>query len=160
VQLIGFVVAGGIYLFFMDQIVRSMFPPVGMAMLETMPRLFHQLGWPYLKLCRTYLSVNLLHDINNNIVVKLGDSWSEFCSFVSSHTRQHSLSIFPLQSTINSLQYSFFVNIPFIWNRIPFNLLSMTDWNAFSCAVKCFWCYVTCFWCVYVSVLVVFYIFL
>ena len=56
------------------------------------------LGWPSLKLRRDYLSVNLLYDIiNSKIAIKLSD----FCSFVSSQTRQHSLSIFPLQTTIN-----------------------------------------------------------
>ena len=68
----------------------------------------NQLGWPLLKLRRDYLSVNLLYDIINNIItVKLTD----FCSFVSSCTRQHSLSILPLQSTINALRYSFFGNM-------------------------------------------------
>jgi len=53
-------------------------------------------------------------------------------------------------------------SLAFIWNKIPFNLLSMTDRNAFHRAVKCYFflCYVTCFWCVYVSVLIVFCIFL
>ena len=60
---------------------------------------------------------------------------------------------FPLQSTINSLRYFVFGNIPFICNKIPFKVLSMTDRNPFRQAVKCyfFWCYVTCFWWVYVS---------
>ena len=80
----------------------------------------NQLGWPLLKLRRDYLSVNLLYDIINNIItVKLTD----FCSFVSSCTRQHSLSIFPLQSTINTLRYSFFGNISFIWNKVPFIII-------------------------------------
>jgi len=79
--------------FFMDQIVRSMFTPVGMA-IYTLP--IFQLIY-YMILLTTKLQVKL----------------SDFCSFVSSHTRQHSLSIFPLQSTINSLQYSFFQKYTF-----------------------------------------------
>ena len=113
----------------------SRWDPSAYSWTKSSNQCLHQLRWPCLKLRRAYLSVNLLHDIiNNKIAVKLSD----FCSFVSSHTRQHSLSIFPLQSTINSLRYSFFGNIPFIWNKIPFNLLSMTDRNAFRRAVKCY----------------------
>ena len=92
------------------------------------------LGWPSLrKVRRDYLSVNLLYDIINS---KITFKFSDFCSFVSSQTRQHSLSIFPLQTTVNSLRHSFFGNVPFIWNKIPFKILSLTDSNAFRRAVK------------------------
>ena len=79
-----------------------------------------QLRWPSLKSRHDYLSVNLLYDIINN---KIAVKFSDFCSFVSSCTRRHSLSILPLQSTINALRYSFFGNTPFIWNNIPFDTL-------------------------------------
>jgi len=92
----------------------------------------HQLGWPSLGLRREYLLVNLLDDIiHNKIAIKLSD----FCSFVSSCTRQHPLSIFPLQSTINCLRYSFFGNISFIWNKIPCEVLSIKKRVAFRRAV-------------------------
>ena len=63
-----------------------------------------QLRWPSLKSRRGYLSVNLLYDIINN---KIAVKFSDFCSFMSSSMRRHSLSILPLQSTINALRYSF-----------------------------------------------------
>ena len=92
-----------------------------------------QLEWPSLKLC--FLSVNKLYDIiSNEITIKISD----FCSFVTSCTRQHSLSIFSLQSTINSLQQLFFGSIPFKWNKIPFSILSLSNRNAFRRAVKCY----------------------
>ena len=92
-----------------------------------------QLRWPSLKSRRDYLSVNLLYDIiNNRIAVKFND----FCSFVTSCTRRHSLSILPLQSTINALRYSCFGNTPFIWNNIPFDILSSSNCTAFRHAVK------------------------
>ena len=62
------------------------------------------LGWPALKAHRDYLSVSLLHDIiHDNIAV----NFSDFCSFVTSCTRQHSLAIAPVQSIINSFRYFF-----------------------------------------------------
>ena len=74
------------------------------------------------------------------LIAKLPSSLVTFqCSFVSSQTRQHSLSIFPLQTTINSLRYSFFGNVPLIWNKIPFEILSLTDHNAFHRAVNSFY---------------------
>ena len=107
------------------------------------------LGWPSLKLRRGYLSVNLLYDIiiNSKIAIK----FSDFCSFVSSQTRQHFLSIFPLQTTINSLCYSFFGNVPFIWNKIPFKILSLADRNAFHRAVKPLFLVLCGLFCVKVS---------
>ena len=74
------------------------------------------------------------------LIAKLPSSSVTFqCSFVSSQTRQHSLSIFPLQTTIKSLRYSFFGNVPFIWNKIQFEILSLTDRNAFHRAVNTFY---------------------
>ena len=80
-----------------------------------------ELGWPLLSTRHNYLSVRLLHDImHNRYFVK----FSEFCTFVSSCTRRHSLAIVPSRSTINAFRYSFFVNVPFIWNTMPHNILS------------------------------------
>ena len=92
-----------------------------------------QLRWPSLKSRRDYLSVNLLYDIINN---KIAVKFSDFCSFVSSCMKRHSLSILPLQSTINALRYSFLGNTPFIWNNIPFDILSSSNRTAFRHAVK------------------------
>ena len=58
--------------------------------------------------------------------------FSDFCTFVSSCTRRHSLAIVPssYRSTINAFHYSFFVNVPFIrkifklWIRAPMPVLS------------------------------------
>ena len=64
----------------------------------------------------------------------------QFCSFVSSCTRQHSLSIFPLQSTINALRCLFHLY------GTKFHL-ALHDHNTFCCAVKrgFFWCCIICF---------------
>jgi len=92
-----------------------------------------ELGWPSLKSRRDYLSVSLLYDIIHN---KVAINLNNFCSFVSSCTRHHSLCIVPLQTTINSFRFSFFGNTPFIWNKIPFNILSLSNCDAFRHAVK------------------------
>ena len=98
------------------------------------------LGWPSLILRHDYLSVNLLYDINSKIAIKFSDF-----SLYPLKTRQYSLSIFPLQTTINSLRYSFFGDVPFIWNKIPFEILSLTDHNPFHCAVKLYFFGTVCF---------------
>ena len=59
-------------------------------------------------------------------------SFSSFYDFNSSRTRQHSLCIVPLQSTINAYRYSFFVNAPFIWNSIPHCILFLTKVDTFQ----------------------------
>ena len=102
-----------------------------------------QLEWPSLKLRRDFLSVNLLYNIiSNKIVIK----FSDFCSFASSCTMQYSLSIFPLQSAINSLRYSFLAISRSYGTKSLSNILSLSNRNASHRAVKCyFWCFMICF---------------
>ena len=64
--------------------------------------------------------------------------FSDFCTFVSSCTRHHSLAIVPSRSTINAFRYSFFVNVPFIWNTIPHHILSFNNVNKFCSALRTF----------------------
>ena len=37
----------------------------------------------------------------------------------------HSLTLQTLHSTINAFRYSFYVNAPFVWNEIPYDVLSL-----------------------------------
>ena len=91
-----------------------------------------ELGWPSLKSHHDYLSVSLLYDIiHNKITVKFND----FCSFVYSCTRYHSFCIALLQSIIISFHFFVFGNTPFIWNKIPFSILSLSNRDAFCHAV-------------------------
>ena len=93
----------------------SRWVPHSLAWSKCSDTCLRELGWPLLSTRRNYLSVRLLHDImHNRYFVK----FSEFCTFVSSCTRHHSLAIVPSRSTINAFRYSFFVNVPFIWNTI------------------------------------------
>jgi len=78
----------------------------------------------------TKSSDNCLVELRWQVSSWLPLSWSdniihkrvEFCSFVSSATRRHPHSIIPLQTTINSFWFSFLGNMPFLWNKIPFNI--------------------------------------
>ena len=87
-----------------------------------------ELQWPLLSTRRNYLSVRLLYDImHHKYPIKLSD----FCTFVSSCTRRHSLAIVPSRSTINAFRYSFF-------NTIPHHILSLNNVNKFCSALRTF----------------------
>ena len=74
---------------------------------------------------RQYLSVCFLHDI---YCKRVPLSFSKYCTFnPASSTRSHCLSLLPPISTINSRRYSFFVNITFLWNSIPLNILQQNN---------------------------------
>jgi len=92
------------------------------------------LQWPSLETRRVFLCVSFLYDILHKRYSSL--SFSSFYVFNSSSTRQHSLFIVPLQSTINTYRYSFFINAPFIWNSIPHCILSLTKVDSFRRALR------------------------
>ena len=52
--------------------------------------------------------------------------------------RSHPLSIQPIQSSINSYRYSFFVNSPFLWNSIPFAILRIKQSSPFCLSLRCY----------------------
>jgi len=81
---------------------------------------FHQLEWPCLKLCHAYLS-KLLVTFAPLCPPIQGNTPSEFfrCNLQLTHSNALFLEIY-------------------IWNKIPFNLLLMTDRNTFRRAVKCY----------------------
>ena len=60
----------------------------------------HELCWPTLSSRRNYLSVSMIYDILHGRYNSL--NFSDYCSFNSSSTRAHTLSLIPLQSTIDS----------------------------------------------------------
>jgi len=51
-------------------------------------------------------------------------NFSEYYHLNKLSTHSHSLTIYPLPSSINVYRYSFFVNSIFLWNSIPFDVLS------------------------------------
>ena len=84
-----------------------------------------ELHWPTLSSRRNYLNVSMMYDILHGQYNSL--KISDYCTFNTSCTRAHSLSFLPPQSTINSHRYSFFVNTAFIWNTVPYTILTLNS---------------------------------
>ena len=51
-------------------------------------------------------------------------------------TRSHPLTLTTRTSTINAYEYSFFTNVAFIWNKIPYDILSITSPIAFKLRLR------------------------
>ena len=92
-----------------------------------------ELLWPTLLLRRQYLSIIALYDILHKLYPL---KFSDYCKLSATCTRKHALTILPTQSTINAYRYSFFVNISFLWNSIPFNTLSLSNVKEFRHSLK------------------------
>ena len=76
-----------------------------------------ELNWPALSVRREYLSLLSVHDILHG---RFSLNFTDLFSFSSSCTRSHSLSLCCKSSTI------------FLWNRISYSILSITDCNSFK----------------------------
>ena len=64
----------------------------------------------------------LLYAILNNFTpIK----FSDYFQYNELTTRSHPLTIYPISSSINGYQYSFFVNTIFLWNSITYDVLSV-----------------------------------
>ena len=88
-----------------------------------------ELTSPSLAQRRTYFIVNYLH----SILHKMNSfSFHDYFIFNSASTKSHDLMIRPIHSSINAFHFSFFVNSIFLWNRTPFNILSILRVNTFS----------------------------
>ena len=89
-----------------------------------------ELKWPSIHQCHTYFSICQVHDIFHN---RNSISFSDHFHL----SKVHPLNIRPASSTINSYRYSFFIiNSPFLWNTIPYNILTQT--NLFRSALRRF----------------------
>jgi len=79
-----------------------------------------ELFWPSLSIRRKYLSLTMIYSILHN---EVSLQFSDYFTFSSAPTRSYSLSLLCKQPSINSYQYSFFMNR---CNSIPFDILSFT----------------------------------
>ena len=92
------------------------------------------IGWPSLELRRNFSCIVMLYTIYNNLTpIK----FSEYYRLNVLSTRSHALTIYPLPSSINSYRYSFFVNSVFLWNLIPYDVLS-APWTFFKHKLRSF----------------------
>ena len=80
-----------------------------------------ELKWPTLASRRLYQSVVMLHSIMNN---QTPINFYHHFDFNTNPTRSHPLTLKSRSSSINAFRYSFFVNTPFEWNSIPYEILS------------------------------------
>lgn len=94
-----------------------------------------ELNWPTLAHRRHYYIIDYIHSMLHK---RTSLSFDDYFKLNSSSTRSHELSIQPVISTINSFRYSFFVNSVFLWNSVPFSILSTVSKYIFRCKLRSF----------------------
>jgi len=94
-----------------------------------------ELKWPPLEHRRNYYAVLMLYSILHGLSPI---SFNEHFQFNSFPTRSHPLTLMIKNSTINVCRYSFFINTPFIWNQIPYGILSKLSSLAFRQQLRLF----------------------
>ena len=67
-------------------------------------------------------------------------SFFDYFQFNISSTKSHPVTLVCKQSVVNAYRYSFFVNLIFIWNRLPFSIVSVSSRNIFRSSVYNFLC--------------------
>ena len=86
------------------------------------PLLGSQISHQLLSCCQTFKIIHNLDCLNFN----------DYLCFNQSSTRSHSLTLRCTRSRINSFRYFFFVNIPFLWNTISYDIVNSTSYAAFK----------------------------
>ena len=82
------------------------------------------LKWPSLADRCNFRIIQTVHDIlHKRSCIEFG----RYFTVSSTCTRSHSLSLFCKQASVNSFRYSFFINSIFIWNCVPYSILSIHD---------------------------------
>ena len=80
------------------------------------------LHWPTLELRHHFLSLCQIYKIVHNLACI---SFFKYFAFKTVNTRSHKLSLLCKSSKLNSFRYSFFINAPFIWNKLLFEIVSL-----------------------------------
>jgi len=101
--------------------IRSSFDPLTLQWTKSSNECIRELGWPSLELRRHYACIVMIYAILNNFTPI---NFYEYYRLNKLSTRSHSLTIYPIPSSINAYRYSFFVNSIFFWNSISFDILS------------------------------------
>ena len=59
-------------------------------------------------------------------------SFNSYCSFKTiTYLRSHSLSLETVNSSINAHRFSYFANIPFLWNYLPASMVTLPTVSQF-----------------------------
>ena len=98
-----------------------------------------ELHWPTLSSRLNYLSVSVMYDILHDRCDSL--KISDYCNFNTSCTRAHRMTLVLTQSTINSYIFSLFVNTVFLWNTVPYDIITLNA-QRFQQALNPVFCYV------------------
>ena len=85
-----------------------------------------ELHWPTLETRRKVLSCCQTFKIIHHMNCIDFDKYFSFT--LLSTTRSHSLSLQCKSSRVNAYRHSFFVNSPFIWNSLPFSVVSCNSY--------------------------------
>jgi len=91
-----------------------------------------QLKWPSLCDRQKYFTICQLHSIfyNHSII-----SFNRFFSSMNRHSCANPFLINTHISSINPYRYSFFINLPFLWNSVPAKILQIPNTNSFRSAL-------------------------
>ena len=89
-----------------------------------------ELKWPSIHQSHVYFSICQVHDILHY------HNFVNHFQLSNAPTRSNPLSIQPIQSSINSYRYSFFINSPFLWNSIPYAILRIKQSGLFRLALR------------------------
>ena len=115
----------------------SQWNPVTLSWSESSEACLTDLSWPFLLLCRQYLSIVTLYDILHKCCPL---NFTNYCTLLETCTRKHPLVILPIQSTISAYRYVF-VNISFLWNSLPFYILSIPVIKEFRHSLQSYFFY-------------------
>ncbi len=96
-----------------------------------------RLGWPSIMTRLTVSCLLFLFDLFHN---RFAMSFFDYFQFNTSSTKSHPMTLVCKQSVVNAYRYSFFVNLIFIWNRLPFSIVSVSSRNIFRSSVYKFLC--------------------
>ena len=96
-----------------------------------------RLGWPSIMNRLTVSCLLFLFDLLHN---RFAMSFSDYFQFNTSSTKSHPLTLVCKQSVVDAYRYSFFVNSIFIWNRLPYSIVSVISRSVFRSAVYRFLC--------------------
>ena len=91
-----------------------------------------RLGWPSIMTRLTVSCLLFLFDLLHN---RFAMSFSDYFEFNTFSTKSHSKTLVCKQSVVNAYRYSFFVNFIFIWNRLPFSVVSVSSRSVFRSSV-------------------------
>ena len=94
------------------------------------------LGWPSMNIRLITLSLLFLYDILKN---RSSIHFHDYFRFNSIRTCSHSYTLLTKSSVLNLYRYSFFVNIVFLWNNLPYSIYCIDSLKVFCSAVLDFY---------------------